>query len=49
MALERAQEFVAGTENRLGIVQRDAAGLGELQALARTHEQRVADLLLQLA
>jgi hypothetical protein len=45
---QHGHQFVAGGEDRLGVVQRHAPGFGQLHAASRAYEQRLADLLLEL-
>ena len=46
---ERGDQFIAAGEDRVGVVQRDSAGLGELQAPSPAIEKRVPEAVLELA
>ena len=46
---QRADQLVAAGEYRVGVVQRDAAGLGEFQPPSAPLEQIVTEPVLQLA
>lgn len=48
-ALQRADQLGTGGEDRIGMVQRDAPRLGQLERAAAALEQRVAQALLELA
>src|SRR3954463_14552358 len=45
---QHPDQFLARGEDRVGVVERDAAGLGQEQLLATPLEQRMTELRLQL-
>ena len=46
--VQRTDQLVAGGEDDVGMVERNAAGLGQVQLLAAPLEQSVPDLVLEL-
>ncbi len=46
---ERVDEFVPGAEDGIGVLQGDASGFGEDKFAVLAHEQRMAEVLSELA
>ncbi|MCD0419180.1 hypothetical protein LOC51_18370 [Rubrivivax sp. JA1024] len=46
---KRADQLVAGRDDRIGVIEGDAARLGQMQLAAAAFEQRMTELLLELA